>query len=225
MAIAAKKAPFPKSNSSRFRPPKPASPLPTPSTEEHSFWNTPGPMERTMNFRGSLLLDESVSLGDISTSSFGTPLPARGALDFDDSPITQPQFTTKDEDSEDGQDTAPPSPLDGEAPAESAKADEDTAPPSPPGRGHIPIPKGDPEPQTPSHRVKMQITMETEAVVVSTQHQPVTMGRLTLCAKAKIWATIGDLIQPGYQHPGEGKTLRAKETMYAPLSRNLHHRH
>jgi len=121
-----------------------------------------------MNFKGGLLLDESVSLGDISTSSFGTPFPAKGAPDFDDSPITQPQFTAKDEESEDGQDTAPPSPLGGKAPVESAEADEDATPPSPPGRGHTPIPKGDPEPQTPSHRMKMQITMETEAVVVST---------------------------------------------------------
>ena len=36
---------------------------------------------------------------------------------------------------------------------------------------------------------------------------------LTPGVKVKIWVTIGDLIQPGYQYPGEGKTLRAKETM------------
>ena len=178
-----------------------------------------------MNFKGGLLLDESVNLGDISTSSFGTPLLVKGAPDLDDSLITQPQFTAKDEESEDGQDSAPPSPLDGKAPAESAEADGDVAPPSPPEKDHTPTLKSDPEPQTPSRRVKMQITMETEAIVVGTQRRLVTISWLTLRVKAKIWATIGDLIQPGYQHPGEGKTLRAKETMYAFLSHNLHHRH
>ena len=38
--------------------------------------------------------------------------------------------------------------------------------------------------------------------------------------KAKIWTTVGDLIQPGYQYPGEAKALRAKETLYvSPLLR------
>ena len=177
-AIAAKKAPFPKSSSLRFQPPKPASPLPTPRTEEqqeHTFWNTPGPMERTMNFKGGLLLDESVNLGDISTSSFGTPLPAKGTPDFDDSLITQPQIIA-DEESEDGQDVAPPSPLDHKAPTESAEADEDAPLPNPPERDHTPTPKVDPEPQTPSRRIRMQITMETEAIVVGTQRRLVTIG-------------------------------------------------
>jgi len=113
-----------------------------------------------MNFKGGLLLDESVNLGDISTSSFGTPLPAKGTPDFDDSLITQPKFTVEDEESEDEQDVLPPSPLDGGAPLESAEADEDAAPPSPPER----------------------------------------------------------------HHTGEGKALRAKETMYALLSRDLYRR-
>jgi len=129
-----------------------------------------------MNFKGGLLLDESVNLGDISTSSFGTPLPSKGTPDFDDSPITRPQFTAEDEESEDGQDVLPPSPLDGKALVESAEADEDPAPPSPPERHHTPTPKVDPEPQTPSRRIKMQITMEIEAIVVGTQCRLVTMG-------------------------------------------------
>ena len=129
-----------------------------------------------MNFKGGLLLDESVNLGDISTSSFGTPLPAKGTPDSDDSLITRPKFTAEDEESEDEQDVLPPSPLDGRALLESAEADEDAAPPSPPERHHTPTPKADPEPQTPSRRVKMQITMEIEAIVVGAQRQLVAMG-------------------------------------------------
>jgi hypothetical protein len=122
-----------------------------------------------MNFKGGLLLDESVNLGDISTSSFGTPLPAKGAPDFDDSLISQPRFTAEDEESEDEQDVAPPSPLDGKAPVESTEADEDAASLGPPERDHTPTPKADPELQTPSRRMKMQITMETEAIAVGAQ--------------------------------------------------------
>jgi hypothetical protein len=124
-------------------------------------------MERTINFKGGLLLDESVSLGDISISSFGTPLPAKGAAESDDSPMTL--FAARHEESESEQDVAPSSPLDGKIAAESTGADEDADPPSIPERDHTPTPKADPEPQTPSRRPKIQITMETEAIVVRTQ--------------------------------------------------------
>lgn len=124
-------------------------------------------MERTVNFKGGLLLDESVSLGDISTSSFGTPLPAKVAAESVDSSITL--FTAKHEESEDEQGVRL-SPLDGRIAVESTEPDEDVAPPSIPERDHTPTPKADPEPQTPSRRPKIQITMETEAIVVRTQH-------------------------------------------------------
>lgn len=140
-------------------------------------------------------MDESVNLGDVSTSSFGTPLTTQGALDLDDSPITQPQFTMEDDDSDDEKDISPPSPLADKAAFESQEAGVDVD--DIPERDRTPTPKANQEPQTPSHRQKIQITMETEAVV------------------GKIWVTIGDLIQPGYQYPGEGKTLRAKETISA----------
>jgi len=174
-ALAAKKAPFP--TSARFKPPKPASPPPAPSTEEqqeHSFWNTPGPADRTVNFKGGLLLDESVNLGDVSTSSFGTPLTTQGALDLDGSPITQPQFTMEGDDSDDEKDISPPSPLADKATFESQEANvgvDDI-----PERDRTPTPKANQEPQTPSHRQKIQITMETEAVVVSVQHPPWCTG-------------------------------------------------
>lgn len=113
-----------------------------------------------------MLLDESVSLGDVSTSSFGTPLPAKGATELDYSPITP--FAAKREESEDEQDIFPSSPLDGKIAAESIEADEDVPPPSIPERDHTPTPKADPEPQTPLRRPKIQITMETEAIVVRT---------------------------------------------------------
>ena len=155
-----------------------------------------------------------MNLGDISTSSFGTPLPAKATPDLDDSPITQPRFNAGDDESEDGQDSAPPSPLDDRTPAKPKEANVEITSQRIPGRDQTP--KADPEPQTPSRRQKIQITMETETVVVSTQppflyDMPVNPG-----VKAKVWATIGDLIQPGYQYPGEGRTLRAKETMCAP---------
>ena len=124
-------------------------------------------MERTINFKGGLLLDESVSLGDISTSSFGTPLPAKGAAGSDDSPITL--FAAKHDESEDEQDAVPSSPLDAKIAAESTETDEDVAPPSIPERDRTPTPKADPEPRTPSRRQKIQITMETEAIVVRIQ--------------------------------------------------------
>lgn len=115
-----------------------------------------------------MLLDESVSLGDISTSSFGTPLPVKGAAELYDSPITP--FAAKRGESEDEQDIFPSSPLDGKISAESIEADEDVAPPSIPERDHTPTLKADPEPQTPLRRPKIQITMETEAIVVRTQY-------------------------------------------------------
>jgi len=119
-----------------------------------------------VNFKGGLLLDESVNLGDISISSFGTPLPAKGALSFDDSPMTQPWLTTKDDESEDERDVAPPSPLDDKVPVESTETDEGAAPQSPHERDHTPSPKANPESQTPLRRPKIQITMEMEGIVV-----------------------------------------------------------
>jgi len=133
-----------------------------------------------MNFKGGLLLDESVNLGDISTSSFGTPLPARGAPDFDDSPITQPQFTAKDDEWEDEGDV-PSSPLDSRVPAGSTEIDEDVTPPAPPERDPTPTPRADPEPQTPSRRPKIQITMETEGIAVCTWRLLVMTYLLTIC--------------------------------------------
>ena len=120
-----------------------------------------------MNFEGGLLLDESVNLGDISISSFGTPLPAKGTPSFDDSPTTRPWSTAEDDESEDGRDVAPPSPLDDKVPAGSTEADEGAAPGSLPERDPTPSPERNPEPQTPSRRTKVQITMETERIVVS----------------------------------------------------------
>ena len=132
-----------------------------------------------MNFKGGLLLDESVNLGDISTSSFGTPLPVKGAPDFDDSSIYQPRLTVEDEEIDDGEDVAPPSPLDDEVPVESAEVDKDSPPPSLSERDHPPTPR-DSEPHTPSRRTEIQITMETEGIVVSTQRPLVMICWLTL---------------------------------------------
>ena len=122
-----------------------------------------------MNFEGGLLLDESVNLGDISTSSFGTPLPAKEAPDFDDSPITQPRFLTEDDESGDKRVVTPSSPFDDKAPTWSKGADVDATPQHIPKKNQIPTLKGDPEPQTPSRRSKLQITMETETITVSTK--------------------------------------------------------
>ena len=158
-----------------------------------------------------------MNLGDISTSSFGTPLPANGTPDFDDSPIALPRFTATDGESGDEQDAAPPSPLDDKAPAESKETDVDATPQRIPERNRTQTPKGGSEPPTPSRRPKIQITMETETIIVSAQHPSFIACWLILGPKAKIWTTIGDLIEPGYQYPGEGKTLRAKETMCALL--------
>ena len=166
-----------------------------------------------MNFKGSLLLDESVNLGDISTSSFGTPLPAKGAPDLDDSPVALPRFTEKDDESGDEHDVAPPSPLDDKVLSEASKETEaDATPRRISKRDRTPTPQGVSEPQTPSRRPKIQITIEIESIIVST-HVCHSRRWLILGVKTKIWSTIGGLIQPGYQHPGEGKTLRAKETM------------
>ena len=129
-----------------------------------------------MNFEGGLLLDESVNLGDISMSSFGTPLPVKGPPNFDDSPTTQPWLAAKDDESEDGRDTAPPSPLDDKVPAEPTEVDEDVTLPSLPKRDHTPSTRADTEPQTPSRRPKIQITMETEGIVVGVQFLLATTG-------------------------------------------------
>ena len=116
-----------------------------------------------MNFEGGLLLDESVNLGDISISSFGTPLPAKGTPGFDDSPAARPWSTARDDESEEGGDVAPPSPLDDKVPAVSTETDEAG---SLLERDQTPPPETNPEPQTPSRRPKIQITMETEGIVV-----------------------------------------------------------
>jgi hypothetical protein len=122
-----------------------------------------------MDFKDGLLLDESVNLGDISTSSFGTPLPAKEAPDLDDSPITQPRFAIEGDESEDEQDVAPRSPLYDKVPAEPADTNEDVAPQSLPQKDRTPSPKANTEPQTPSRRPKIQITLETEGIVVGVQ--------------------------------------------------------
>ena len=122
-----------------------------------------------MDFKGGLLLDESVNLGDVSTASFGTPLLAKAGPDFEDSPIAQPRFSAEDDESEDERDIVPVSPLDDRVPAEPKEVNEDSIPPSLPERDRTPTPKADPEPQTPSRRQRIQITMETETVVVCAQ--------------------------------------------------------
>jgi hypothetical protein len=126
-------------------------------------------------------LDESVNLGEISTSSFGTPLSVKGALDLNHSPITLPRSTEKDDESGDKRDVTPPSsPLDDKALLDSKEADVDVAPQRTPRRNRTPTPrrdqtptpKRDPEPQTPSRRPKIQITVETESIAVSSRIRP-----------------------------------------------------
>lgn len=119
-----------------------------------------------MNFKGGLLLDESVNLGDVSTSSFGTPLPAKRTPDPDDSPIIQPQFTAKDNDIGQKQAATPPLLPDDKALAGSKDAGVD-APQHIPERDRTPTLREDSEPQTPSRRPKIHITMETETITVS----------------------------------------------------------
>lgn len=55
------------SNASHKPPSSPSSP------QEEKFWTTPGEPSRVLRFSDNLL-DEEVSLGDISTGSFGSPL-------------------------------------------------------------------------------------------------------------------------------------------------------
>jgi hypothetical protein len=45
--------------------------------QDESFWNTPGIPQRTMNFAGDLLLNETVDLNDVSIASFSSPVPTR----------------------------------------------------------------------------------------------------------------------------------------------------
>ena len=119
-----------------------------------------------MNFEGGLLLDESVDLGDISISSFGTPLAAKGTPGFGNSSAARPWSTAKGDESEDGGDVAPPSPLDDKIPAGSTETDEDDTLGTLPERNQTPTPETNPELQTPSRRPKIQITMEMEGIVV-----------------------------------------------------------
>jgi len=73
-----------------MEPPK--APLSPSSPHEEKFWGTRGKPSRTLRFSENLL-DENVNLGDISTTSFGsplgTPLPSLkilGGVDLSDDP-------------------------------------------------------------------------------------------------------------------------------------------
>ncbi|KAF8894917.1 hypothetical protein CPB84DRAFT_1963307 [Gymnopilus junonius] len=62
--------PAPQKNASQESPSSPSSP------QEEKFWTTPGEPSRVLRFSDNLL-DEEVSLGDISTGSFGSPPPSK----------------------------------------------------------------------------------------------------------------------------------------------------
>ncbi|KAH9916231.1 hypothetical protein B0H21DRAFT_781976 [Amylocystis lapponica] len=192
---------------------------------EETFWNTPGAAARTLHFTGDSLLDENVSLADVSALSFASPIPTRAKpthkptsasrespaeRDADDiegstaevSPKTsngiQPEARLEEEDEEQTvvlRRPAPP-PIQADAPDNSSFVSIS------PDTGTASPEQAESLPaEAPSGRPKVKVTTELESII------------------ARIWATIGEIIMPG--HPfdvsgsgkGGGKPPRAKETI------------
>ncbi|KAM5543105.1 hypothetical protein V8D89_002979 [Ganoderma adspersum] len=213
----AKKPQIPLKGKRDSKPPTTAPSAEAPDEREETFWNTPGAAARTLHFTGDSLLDEEVDLGDVSTTSFDTPVVRQKKI-----PSLQAReqiVERKDEEpaedieEEDGvaevlgeaDDTAEPTvtfekpgmpDYEGRSPPEPSPEPEevDATPPSP----------QDVEPPmaaTPHHRHKVKVTTELERIV------------------EKIWATVGEVIMPGHPFDALGRSTnkskppRAKETM------------
>ncbi|KJA27774.1 hypothetical protein HYPSUDRAFT_62813 [Hypholoma sublateritium FD-334 SS-4] len=151
------------------KPPPPKAPASPTSPQEDKFWATKGEPSRTLRFSENLL-DEEVNIGDVSSSSFGTPLAQMPRLkmlgDADDDTITQfpPRDVLQalnDDDDSDGI-------------VSSKKSVPETPPPI--AQTVTPVP---PSTETPTARQrKVKVNIELERIVT------------------KIWATVGDIIAP-----------------------------
>lgn len=210
------------------RDPKPPTTAPSaeaPDEREETFWNTPGAAARTLHFTGDSLLDEEVDLGDVSTTSFGTPvvrqkipsLPVEAqAVEREDE---EPADDVEEEDEVDevlgeADDTAEPTVTfekpgmpddEGRSPSEPSPEPEEVGatPPSP----------QDVEPPmaaTPHHRHKVKVTTELERIVVSHgllfldlhEHDNVTTGEDMGYRRGghHAWSSVR---RPGQEHEQE----------------------
>ena len=142
------------------KPPPPKAPASPTSPQEDKFWGTKGEPSRTLRFSENLL-DEEINIGDVSSTSFGTPLAQIPRLKMlagaDDETITQ--FPPRDvlealDDDDDGvvsSDKHPPETAQSPTPPLIAKA---VTPPPPPT-------------ETPTARQrKVKVNIELDRIVV-----------------------------------------------------------
>ncbi|PCH43834.1 hypothetical protein WOLCODRAFT_132982 [Wolfiporia cocos MD-104 SS10] len=219
--------------------PKPRQHAPTaPDTQEESFWNTPDTAARTLHFTGDSLLDEQVDIGDVSTVSFATPLPARVRSRSRSTPRPKTlEETLPDEADPEPQPEPEPepaadeqtSPIEGEENQEAEQTVTLEQPhPASPSQDVSIVSEATEEPPTPSpspraeeaetplgssRHQKVRITEETERIAVC-RDRISRLDRSANILQAKIWSSIGDLIMPGNPFGASAsKPPRAKETI------------
>ncbi|RDB24854.1 hypothetical protein Hypma_008095 [Hypsizygus marmoreus] len=201
---------------------KPRAPPPPISPHEDKFWNTPAAAARTLRFTDNLM-DEQVDLGDITTTSFMSPLPpspstrsrpgsSRRLLDttpedltFQDTRRTLDEsvLAQKDEHRQEYEDDL-----------EQGREEEETVV----LKRLLPV-SGTPEPSaSPSAPRSDEQSIADASVPVHTKLPKVKVNSDVERITAKIWATVGDIIMPG--HPFDpsdaginSKPPRAKETI------------
>ncbi|KAG5646305.1 hypothetical protein DXG03_003902 [Asterophora parasitica] len=203
----------------KSKPKVPPAPHPPSSPQEDNFWSTPAAAARTLRFTDNLM-DEQVDLGDITTTSFMSPIPPSKSdlsplITADDPVILAPSMPLnlgEDQGAGDGYSDLEPDDERSEGEDEKTvvyrKAPPESETPEPPHPPRPASPAVEPVPETPTSapsdpavkQAKVRINSEVERVM------------------ARIWATIGDIIMPG--HPfdisGRGtgsKPPRAKETI------------
>lgn len=185
------------------KPPPPKAPASPSSPQEDKFWATKGEPSRTLRFSENLL-DEEVNIGDVSSTSFGTPLAQIPRLkilgDADEDTITQfpPRDVLEALDDDDGGVFSRKNPV-----------PETPQPPMPPpiAQTNTPVP---PATETPTARQrKVKVNVELERIVVN---GPIAF--LDECysfyLQTKIWATIGDIVAPHLV----ASPLSVPDTMY-----------
>ncbi|EPQ57372.1 hypothetical protein GLOTRDRAFT_137712 [Gloeophyllum trabeum ATCC 11539] len=209
----------------RPRPAPPPAPVPAAppkaDAQEEMFWNTPASRARTLHFTESLIMDESVDLGNVTTS-FSSPLagPASRAsrhMVEEDEPEDEAEeeeeespAVGEEQDHEEQPDSPeePETETDQETVVLSKPPDEPPSPTRPPDTpaSEIELVTETPSQPTPSggtesvRKPKVRITTEVERIV------------------AKIWATVGEMLMPGHPYnvsgsPKTNKPPRAKETI------------
>ncbi|EIN11571.1 hypothetical protein PUNSTDRAFT_141898 [Punctularia strigosozonata HHB-11173 SS5] len=221
-----------RATSAGSKPKHPTPPVQAPNSKEAEFWNSPGIGERTRQFTGGLLMDESVDMNadDLTMSALASPTPMKpparsfGSRSHAATP-TRSAANPTNKNSGMGIGADPSTPMEavtletGEPEGDLGDVPEDDKTvvlPKPPAAASLNSPTSPSAPDDPGH------TREPTAPPTPTPLSKTLIERGIKVTPGieriveKIWSTVGEIISPGQQYDGSGAAAakpQAKDTI------------